>query len=71
MSRSSSSRNIPTAVPFVTGTRLGRDARQLSIALVVAFACFGWYAARAGQPLLGNAPGVNRAAGEHNGHDGY
>jgi hypothetical protein len=26
---------------------------NLSIALVVALACFGFYAARAGQPLLG------------------
>jgi hypothetical protein len=27
---------------------------NLSIALVIALACFGFYAARAGQPLFGN-----------------
>jgi serine/threonine-protein kinase len=46
--------NIPTAVPMVThGPSWAALPGQLSIALVVAVACFGFYAARAGQPLLG------------------
>ena len=47
--------NIPTAVPFVThGPSWAAFAGHLSAALVIALACFGFYAARAGQPVFGN-----------------
>jgi hypothetical protein len=46
--------NIPSAVPIVpNGASWASMPGTLSIALVVALACFGFYAARAGQPLLG------------------
>jgi serine/threonine-protein kinase len=46
--------NIPTAVPMVTqGPAWAAVPGNLSIALVLALACFGFYAARAGQPLFG------------------
>ena len=46
--------NIPTAVPIVPhGPSWAALPGNLSIALVVALACFGFYAARAGQPLFG------------------
>lgn len=46
--------NIPSAVPIVpNGGSWVAMPGNLSIALVVALACFGFYAARAGQPLLG------------------
>jgi hypothetical protein len=46
--------NIPTAVPIVRhGPAWAALPGNLSIALVVALACFGFYAARAGQPLFG------------------
>jgi serine/threonine-protein kinase len=46
--------NIPTAVPIVThGPAWAAVPGNLSIAFVVALACFGFYAARAGQPLFG------------------
>jgi serine/threonine-protein kinase len=46
--------NIPSAVPMVThGPAWAAAPGNLSIALVVAMACFGFYAARAGQPLFG------------------
>jgi serine/threonine-protein kinase len=46
--------NIPTAVPIVPhGPSWAALPGNLSIALVVAVACFGFYAARAGQPLFG------------------
>ena len=47
--------NIPTAAPFVThGPSWAAFPGQLSAALVIALACFGFYAARAGQPVFGN-----------------
>jgi len=46
--------NIPSAVPIVPNdASWAAMPGNLSIALVVALACFGFYAARAGQPLLG------------------
>jgi len=46
--------NVPSAVPFATsGPAWAALPGQLAIALVVALACFGFYAARAGQPLFG------------------
>jgi hypothetical protein len=46
--------NIPSAVPILpNGASWAAMPGHLSIALVVALACFGFYAARAGQPLLG------------------
>jgi protein kinase-like protein len=46
--------NIPSAVPILpNGPSWASMPGNLSIALVVALACFGFYAARAGQPLLG------------------
>ncbi len=46
--------NVPTAVPIVThGPSWAARPGHLSIALVVSLACFGFYAARAGQPLFG------------------
>jgi hypothetical protein len=51
--------NIPTITPFVAGgSAWAAMPGNLSIALVVALACFGFYAARSGQPLFGNAPGA-------------
>jgi len=45
--------NIPTAVPIVThGPSWAAVPGNLSLALVVGIAAFGFYAARAGQPLL-------------------
>jgi eukaryotic-like serine/threonine-protein kinase len=47
--------NIPTATPFVThGPSWAAFPGNLSAAVVIAIACFGFYAARAGQPLFGN-----------------
>jgi hypothetical protein len=47
--------NIPTAVPLATGgASWAALPGNLSLALVVALACFGYYAARAGQPLFGH-----------------
>jgi hypothetical protein len=46
--------NIPSAVPIVPhGASWASMPGHLSIALVVALACFGFYATRAGQPLFG------------------
>ena len=46
--------NIPSAVPIIPhGPSWAALPGNLSIALVVALACFGFYAARGGQPLLG------------------
>src|SRR4029078_3418283 len=46
--------NIPSAVPIVThGPAWAALPGNLSMAVVIALACFGLYAARAGQPLLG------------------
>ena len=46
--------NIPSAVPIVPhGPAWAALPGNLSMAVVVALACFGFYAARAGQPLLG------------------
>ena len=46
--------NIPSAVPIMpNGPSWASMPGTLSLALVVALACFGFYAARAGQPLLG------------------
>jgi len=45
--------NIPTAVPMVHGPAWAALPGNLSILLVAAVACFGFYAARAGQPLFG------------------
>jgi hypothetical protein len=46
--------NIPTAVPFVAhGPAWAAFPGNVSSALVIAVACFGFYAARAGQPLFG------------------
>jgi len=46
--------NIPTAVPFLPrAAPWAALPGNLSMALVVAAACFGFYAARAGQPLFG------------------
>jgi hypothetical protein len=46
--------NIPSAVPIIAhGPSWAALPGNLSIALVVALACFGFYAARAGQPLFG------------------
>jgi hypothetical protein len=46
--------NIPSAVPIIPhGPSWAALPGNLSIALVVALACFGFYAARAGQPLFG------------------
>ncbi len=48
--------NIPSAAPIVTGgSAWAAMPGNLSIALVVALASFGFYAARGGQPLFGNA----------------
>jgi serine/threonine-protein kinase len=45
--------NIPTSVPIVAQPAWAAMPGNLSMALVVALACFGYYAARAGQPLFG------------------
>jgi hypothetical protein len=46
--------NIPSEVPILPhGPSWAALPGNLSIALVVALACFGFYAARAGQPLFG------------------
>lgn len=46
--------NIPSNVPIVThGGSWATLPGTLSLALVVGVACFGFYAARAGQPLFG------------------
>jgi hypothetical protein len=45
--------NIPTAVPIVPAS-WASSSGYLSIALVLALAAFGFYAARAGQPLFGD-----------------
>ena len=46
--------NIPSSVPIVmNGPSWATMPGLLSIALVVGVACFGFYAARAGQPLFG------------------
>jgi serine/threonine-protein kinase len=45
--------NIPSAVPIMLyGPPWAALPGNLSMALVIALACFGFYAARAGQPLL-------------------
>jgi predicted Ser/Thr protein kinase len=50
--------NIPTPVPIVlNGPAWASWPANLSIALVAAIACFGFYAARAGQPLFGTIDG--------------
>jgi serine/threonine-protein kinase len=47
--------NIPSAVPIsLYGSSWAAAPGNLSMALVIALACFGFYAARAGQPLLGS-----------------
>jgi serine/threonine-protein kinase len=46
--------NIPTVVPIVAQPAWAATPGNLSMGLVVALACFGYYAARAGQPLFGN-----------------
>jgi serine/threonine-protein kinase len=47
--------NLPTAAPIVShGATWAALPGNLSIAVIVLFACFGFYAARAGQPLFGN-----------------
>jgi hypothetical protein len=46
--------NIPTAAPMLPhAASWAALPGTLSIALVVALACFGFYAARAGEPLFG------------------
>jgi hypothetical protein len=46
--------NIPSAVPMMPhGPSWAALPGTLSVALVVAIACFGFYEARAGQPLFG------------------
>ena len=45
--------NIPSAVPMMPHPAWAALPGNLSMLLVVAVACFGFYAARAGQPLLG------------------
>jgi len=46
--------NLVTAIPIaVRGPGWAAIPGNLSIALVVSIACFGFYAARAGQPLFG------------------
>jgi protein kinase-like protein len=45
--------NIPTSVPIVSHPAWAATPGNLSIAFVVALACFGYYAARSGQPLFG------------------
>ncbi len=45
--------NVPTAVPMVPAS-WASPTGYLSIALMLALAGFGFYAARAGQPLFGN-----------------
>ena len=50
--------NIPTAPPMIPhGPSWAALPGTLSIAVVLALACFGFYAARAGQPLFGNLEG--------------
>ena len=50
--------NIPTGVPFIPrAAAWAALPGNLSMALVVAAACFGFYAARAGQPLFGKLEG--------------
>jgi hypothetical protein len=52
--------NIPTAIPIVSGgPSWAAMAGNLSIALVLAIACFGFYAARAGEPIIGMSELVN------------
>jgi len=52
--------NIPSAVPILPhGPSWAALPGNLSIALVVALACFGFYAARAGQPLFGKIDMAN------------
>jgi len=47
--------NIPTSVPILPhAPGWAAMPGNLSILFVIAIACFGFYAARAGQPLLGN-----------------
>jgi len=51
--------NIPTAVPFLPrAAPWAALPGNLSMALVVVAACFGFYAARAGQPLFGKLEGT-------------
>ena len=51
--------NIPSAVPIVPhGPSWAALPGNLSLLLVVGIACFGFYAARAGQPLFGELPGT-------------
>jgi hypothetical protein len=46
--------NIPSSLPvMINGPSWAALPGVLSIALVVGVTCFGFYAARAGQPLLG------------------
>ena len=50
--------NIPSAVPIVShGASWAALPGRLSLALVIGVACFGFYAARAGQPMLGQVDG--------------
>jgi len=47
--------NIPSAVPILPRAEWWASSPgNLSMALVIALACFGFYAARAGQPLFGS-----------------
>jgi hypothetical protein len=45
--------NIPSSIPFVASPAWASTPGYLSIALVAALCCFGFYAARGGQPLFG------------------
>jgi Protein tyrosine and serine/threonine kinase len=45
--------NIPSAIPFVANSSWASTPGYLSLALVAALCAFGFYAARAGQPLFG------------------
>jgi hypothetical protein len=45
--------NIPTAVPVVHGPSWAALPATFSLLLIAAVACFGFYAARGGQPLFG------------------
>jgi serine/threonine-protein kinase len=49
--------NIPTVVPIVAQPAWAATPGELTMGLVVALACFGYYAARAGHPLFGNLDG--------------
>ncbi len=44
--------NIPTAIPFVAYPGWASAPGYLALGLVAALGCFGFYAARAGQPVF-------------------